>query len=217
MTHMLSTPINTTDFRDVMLDLETLGRAPGCVVLSIGAIAFNLQGLGTSFHQIITVDSCQHVSLGINAETLNWWQRQTPEAQTTLLKAQAPVKRTDPDTALPLEEVLLNFKYYLDAQTGGLEEVRLWGNGAGFDQPILAAAYRAQGWREQPWRFFNERCYRTLKNLHPDLGYKREGTHHNALHDALTQANHAALLLGRQLRQSMADDVVSGLARLVRA
>jgi hypothetical protein len=44
--------------------------------------------------------------------------------------------------------------------------VRIWGNGANFDNPLLACAFEAAGVRPC-YKFFNERCYRTVKNQYP--------------------------------------------------
>jgi len=65
----------------------------------------------------------------------------------------------------------------------------VWGNGADFDLPILAAAYKAAG-GPPPWKPYNGRCYRTLKNLAPSIKLERQGTHHQALDDAVCQAKH---------------------------
>ena len=35
----------------VMCDLETLGRRPGCKLLSIGAVVFGPKGLGAEFYE----------------------------------------------------------------------------------------------------------------------------------------------------------------------
>ncbi len=62
----------------------------------------------------------------------------------------------------------------------------MWGNGADFDNAILAHCYSRLG-RPAPWKFWNSRCYRTLKSFSPVRG-KRIGVHHHALDDAKTQA-----------------------------
>ncbi len=50
---------------------------------------------------------------------------------------------------------------------------------------------------EEPWNFWNNRCYRTLKNLHPKIELVRTGVHHHALADAKTQALHLLEILKR--------------------
>ena len=62
-----------------------------------------------------------------------------------------------------------------------------WCNGASFDFPILATAYRLVK-KPLPWEFWKERDLRTLKGLNPDLRVERDGVHHNALDDARHQA-----------------------------
>jgi exodeoxyribonuclease VIII len=80
----------------------------------------------------------------------------------------------------------------------------MWGNGADFDNVILGASYGAIGQRP-PWKYSNNRCFRTLKNLIPvdaanELWEKHaKGTHHNALDDAVRQA-HIAVDIFKMLR-----------------
>ena len=42
--------------RHAMTDLETLGKAPGCKILSIGAVMFNESGVGRPFYAAINRD-----------------------------------------------------------------------------------------------------------------------------------------------------------------
>jgi hypothetical protein len=66
--------------------------------------------------------------------------------------------------------------------------MRLWGNGASFDNAILAHAYARCG-ATPPWKFWNDRCYRTVAAL-TATPRQQGGTHHNALDDARSQAEH---------------------------
>lgn len=170
--------------RNVMVDLETLGQAPGCIVLSIGAVAFDDQGLGSEFYTVINIDHSVELGLLRNQDTLDWWDKQSPEAQKVLSEAK------DKKKSVTVHEAIKNFNQYLLPFTHG--GVKIWGNGANFDNTILAAMYGAAGLKT-PWPFWNDRCYRTLKNLYKDIKPEaaREGTYHNALDDAITQARHA--------------------------
>jgi DNA polymerase III epsilon subunit-like protein len=40
---------------DVMIDLETLGRRPGCAILSIGAVEFGPAGLGRELYIVLDI------------------------------------------------------------------------------------------------------------------------------------------------------------------
>jgi exodeoxyribonuclease VIII len=85
-----------------------------------------------------------------------------------------------------LPKALAEFSAWYNLNAFGLP---VWGNGATFDNVILSNAYKAAG-LERPWGRFGDRCYRTLKNLHPDVKMHRIGEHHHALADAVTQGLH---------------------------
>lgn len=163
---------------DVMIDLETLDTRPSAVVLSIGACLVNWR-LGEpthDFYRVVDLASAREAGLTESPSTKAWWDRQSAEA-----------KRVFTDPCVSLEQALLDFDSYLEQFDK--KEVRLWGNGSDFDNVILANAYDAIGF-DAPWRFYNNRCYRTAKNLFQDQIKEpfREGTHHNALDDAKHQA-----------------------------
>lgn len=172
---------------DVMVDLETLGTSAGCVVLSIGAIAFypKEQQLGRTFYHVINQLSCAEVGLFADSDTVDWWNKQSLDAREVFYQAQ------DPNTSLRLGDVLTRFETFIKNVEA---DVRIWGNGADFDLPILGKAYLLSN-REIPWKPWNGRCYRTLKNLSPETeAPEREGVHHHALDDAKFQARHALAL-----------------------
>lgn len=166
---------------NVMLDLETLGTAPGCKVISIGAVVFTAAGVSdTERFSAVISRHLQPPLLVEDPETVAWWGRQSAEAQARLFGPSAPVA--------PMAKVLADFATWIPS--GAL----VWGNGADFDQPLLSAAYRACGMR-QPWGNWNGRCYRTLKGLSPAIRMQRQGVHHDALDDAISQARHAVAIL----------------------
>lgn len=169
---------------NVMLDLETLGTAPGCTILSIGAVALGPNPVLSLYVPAISRATCAQAGLKEDDDTLSWWYRQ--EDYTLLERANAP-------DAIALGNALHGFAIYL-ANLCDPKEVRVWGNGADFDLPILAEAYRRCGMRV-PWAPYAGRCYRTLKNLRPDIKLVRVGAYHNAIDDALSQAEHATRLL----------------------
>lgn len=172
-----------------MVDLETLGTRPGCKIVSIGAVVFSPLGLGEEFYSEIKING--QGSLVADPETLAWWEKQDPELQKLLWGRQ----REKPS----LRIALLNFNEWLKSVSPldekGHRQVCLWGNGADFDNPILLFAFHEVTSCKPAWEFWNNRCYRTLKSLVPTMKLVREGTHHNALDDAKSQAFHAIKLL----------------------
>jgi hypothetical protein len=187
---------------DVMIDLETLGKRAGCVVLSIGAVYFDpfaldqskpilgqaVPKLGAEHYEVVRTSTCTAVGLHEDPETVAWWAKQSPEARRVLTQAAKSKGNT------PLKKALRNLNEFLTM--GGKRTVRVWGNGASFDNPILACAYAAAR-VELGWEFWNDRCYRTMKNMVPkgECELVRQGTYHNALDDAKSQAEHAMRLV----------------------
>jgi len=169
---------------NVMLDLECLGVSAGCKLLSIGAVVFGPQGT----HQTPRFDAAvlrhlQPPALVENPDTVNWWAGQSEAARARVFGADNGAK--------PLHVVLADFTGWLYSID---KKALVWGNGADFDLPILGAAYHACG-MAQPWGNWSGRCYRTLKGLRPMVPFVRSGVHHDALHDAISQADHAAQIL----------------------
>ena len=163
----------------VMLDLETWGTKPGCALRSIGAVSFNVDGnsngwIGDEFYRNIDAQSCLDAGLTKEPSTVDWWERQSPEAQAAL--------RINP---LPLLTVVGEFHDWLRFVRGEF----VWSHGGNFDEPIWSAAAHAVG-AKVPWKFWNARCTRTLYHV-ADFDPRtlpRSGTYHNALDDARYQA-----------------------------
>lgn len=189
----------------IMTDLETLGTVPGCVGFSIGAVQFYPDEMyfGKEFYEVIDVDSCTDLFLREEEDTKAWWGKQSDEAKAALHIARS-------GSAMPIVEALENFNGFLRS-CGRATDIRLYGNGADFDNPILRCMYDAAG--VKPYLSGNAswagRCYRTLKNLHELFGSDfaapkadRSGTYHNALDDARTQAMHLMMTV-RLIKQTI--------------
>lgn len=170
----------------VMLDLETMGVASNSVVISIGAVQFipETGELGARFYTALDFeDACRYGVL--SPSTIKWWMSQSNEARGFAMAG------TD-----EVEPVLTDLAEWF----GALPNALVWGNGADFDNVILMNFYESAG-MVQPWGKYNNRCYRTLKSISAktdpgfDIGADpkpiREGTHHNALDDAIFQARMA--------------------------
>lgn len=169
---------------NIMIDLETLGNRPGCIVLSIGAVEFNESGTHGEFYvEISQVTSEQH-GLRADISTLKWWKEQNTDAQQVVIRTGNP----NNEGVHPLRHALTKLQTWMP------QDALVWGNGASFDNIILAECFKACG-IEAPWKFWNDRCYRTLKNLFQEVPFERSGTHHNSLDDARSQAIHASAIL----------------------
>lgn len=164
--------------KNVMVDLETLDTAATAAIVSIGAVFFDPKtgDMGDTFYRAIDVSSVLGHGFSVSGDTLKWWLQQSDEARQVFASGNE------------IGTVLDEFAGFLESQ-GKTDDVKVWGNGAAFDNTILANAYSATK-RATPWRFWNDRCYRTVKALNSAVPFTREGTHHNALDDAISQARH---------------------------
>lgn len=159
----------------VMLDLETLGTRPGCPVLSIGAVVFEpaTGEIGSSFYEVCGLGEQLAAGLVPEAGTLAWWAKQTTGREVF--------------DAVDRASAALAFSRF---QGWFPTDALVWGNGADFDMPILAEAMRKFGYGV-PWKPFNGRCFRTLKNLYAFVPKVAPASAHNALSDARAQAQWA--------------------------
>ncbi|WP_428719112.1 3'-5' exonuclease [Undibacterium curvum] len=170
----------------IMVDLETLGKRAGCAILSIGAVAFSSETntTGETFYCVVNASSCSLYGLHSDIETIVWWNEQSDDARQVIRHA------NDYKTSVSIKYALKQFNEYVSK----FDNPEIWGNGSDFDNAILIAAMAACG-IEPAWKFWNNRCFRTLKNMYPDIKIDRHGAHHNALDDAITQAQHALAIL----------------------
>jgi exodeoxyribonuclease VIII len=170
--------------KDVMLDLETYGVSPGCVVRSIGAVAFDpVTGSvgGEHFYHNITLRSCIEVGLKVEEQTLVWWDEQEEVAKKMLMIDQRK-----------LIDVAEGFNMWWEAQ----EAERVWANGAAFDPVVWEFAVKACG-KKVPWRYNKVMDTRTVSTLHwmlkPDTTITVEDTGrytpHYAVDDCRYQVN----------------------------
>ncbi len=163
--------------KHLMIDLETMSlRADAAIVQLAGVIFDPTTGeLGAEFNEHVTLDEG---SGHIDPSTVRWWLRQGDAARAALEEGQ----RASSSLGTVLEAFA---RWYRESMP-----VAIWSHGATFDIPILAAACERFS-VYVPWDFRSARDTRTLFDL---VGKKleelapREGTHHNALDDAKTQA-----------------------------
>jgi 3' exoribonuclease, RNase T-like len=192
--------------RNIMLDLETLGVFPGAAITSIGAVEFfDNYKLGKSFYMTIDIKDSLRNGFEIEAGALKFWLQQPRQARQHLWD----------DSASLVSMALTSF--YDFVKDGEIPNI--WGDGASFDNVLLDVAYKKIE-MVVPWSYRQDRCYRTLRNLYPDIeidleifptDYKKMGivwpdkfdaipVEHNSFWDAVIQAEHACRLLAHSKR-----------------
>ena len=176
----------------IMLNLETLGTRPGCVITSVGAVAFNTKSILYEFYERVDIKNSAEMGFHMEAPTVMWWMEQKDASRMELTKSGKPIAAVVSAFTDWVEDCAKDEA--LASSDGSLE---VWGNGVGFDNAILAEAYR-KCTRDTPWKFWEDRCYRTLKALHEDTPFVESGVNHNALDDARSQALHLIQILNKR-------------------
>lgn len=173
---------------EIMLDLETMGNNPRAAIIAIGAVSFDIseQRVKGEFYAPVALQSSVDAGLVMDPSTVLWWMQQSDEAR-------AEFKGVDTS----LDAALLAFGTWVaDARSFyNQNDIPMWGNGAAFDNVILRSAYNACQ-MTPPWKYRDDRCYRTVRALHPDVEFGDHGTAHNAKDDAMAQALHLMKMLG---------------------
>jgi hypothetical protein len=176
---------------DVMVDIETLGTAPGCKVLTVGAVAFDATrpfpaSVRVEHGLSLAIDRASSGEFGLleDRRTLEgFWDRQSADVRAAAFDA--------PDR-LELPVALAVISDWFGGLAEDADRIRVWCHGASFDVPILSAAYDACG-MAAPWDFRMLRDTRTVYDLGGVVPDRTSGAHHEALNDALVQARAVCL------------------------
>lgn len=198
--------------KDVSVDSETWGKRPGCDIRSIGAFLFDpldtilqITDENTFYiaceNPLTRLDSAssptplafdfidglnRRYNLYRDPETVMWWHDQSEELQAAF------------DDPVELKSALLLFSEFLysiseDIRDGVIHDVRVWSHGAGFDPPIIEAAYIAC---KLTYPLFY-RSPRDTRTVYDDAGIEDHSAHlkkhnsgplHHALYDSISQA-----------------------------
>lgn len=167
----------------ISIDIETYGRKPNSVILSIGAVQVDFASctVGKGMHVNMDPEECEFYGLEREPETVRWWGNQSAVAR----------ERTfNPETRVGLKAALQQLTDFIYGYAGKGRTYEVYVCGPDFDTAMLCNAYRAVG-LEVPWPFWATRDYRTLRDWFPMVvaPAKNKGAH-DALNDAMYQANH---------------------------
>src|SRR3990167_3580212 len=190
----------------IMLDFETLSLKENAVLLAIGACTFDpaTGEIGAEFYAAIDPRT-QH-GRDISASTVLWWMEQDVRARakiTDAIKAADQVEAGLPDDMdeAARAEVEASAAFSIQNVARGLlvwigtlgDDIEVWSNGAK-DHSWFDSMFEYSGYKN-PLQYGNQRDYRTLKALFPELKREEYGVAHNALDDAIGQAKHACAIM----------------------
>ncbi len=176
----------------LMIDLEMMGQSTQAPIVSIGAVFFDpaTSTLGEKFYSPVSLKSAMHGGGIPDAETILWWMEQSEEARKAIS-----------GSGFPLIVVLHDLKRFVVSNCDP-KHMRVWGNGAGFDNVILRESCKRE-YLEDIWQFRNDRDVRTIVELGREIGFDPkkdmpfEGERHNALADAEHQAKYVSAIWQR--------------------
>lgn len=199
------------DYTDLMIDLETLGTAPGSIFTQIGLCAFRAEpdagNLMESRNIFVDMDSALRHGLKVNGSTLRYWLREKD----------APRLMMADEVGTSLTSALLGLSSWVQGRFGrpehGSSLLRVWGYGPSFDIALLDYAAEITELK-LPWEHGQIRCVRTMKELFPGAHRPDPVIGHVGEDDAIAQA-YWVQNMWREFKQlkEMADDGTPGAAQ----
>lgn len=187
---------------NLMVDLETMGNKPNAPIVAIGAVFFEptTGELGQQFYTAVNLASDMAAGAVPSGDTINWWLMQSSEARAAITT----------DAAITINVAICELSAFVRQHGEDPKYLKVWGNGASFDNVILRSAYERCG-LPPCWNWFNDLDVRTIVNLGRLIGFdpKRDlpfnGDRHNALADAIHQAQYVSAIHQRLLSPHQQD------------
>lgn len=183
----------------IHIDLETLSTRPDAAVISIGAALFlpDATQPHSQLHERIDFsDAMRHGRA--DGDTIAWWFKQSDEARSAALSA-----------PIDLCDALGRLHYWAASWIAHFEQTGqpfdIMANGPAFDCIILHRLFHRVLKHPAPWKYWQERDYRTLRGqlkatlqrLGGDTTEPERIGAHNALMDATHQGRVIAILEAR--------------------
>lgn len=159
-----------------MIDIETLGTEPDCVVLSVGAVKFDPFTANEPHDRTLwrpAVEAQMSANRSVLDSTLEWWAKQPKHIQDEAFNE---------DGRIPLQQFFGELNKYLV----GVDKI--WCQGPQFDMVILEDLFK-QFEHHRNWAFWQIQDCRTIFNMMPiDPRKSIQQDAHSADADAYWQA-----------------------------
>ncbi|MCT7633891.1 3'-5' exonuclease [Aliarcobacter butzleri] len=164
----------------IMIDIETLGTNSNALVVSISAVIFDMSSnaIGDTFE--VGLNEQQQLEKGaiIDQSTVDWWDKQSDEAKTMLNRLQK----------IDVEFALNEFNNWIKNNFSAPSKIKLWGNGATFDNVIVRNLFERHG-IDFIIPYYADKDVRTLAYVAKvnTFSYKFEGVKHYGIDDCMHQ------------------------------
>ncbi|WP_293913146.1 MULTISPECIES: 3'-5' exonuclease [unclassified Sphingobacterium] len=171
--------------KNVMIDIETLGTKPYSVILSIGAIEFDINTgeIKDTFYRVISTRTSHEAGLLTDLDTIKWWLLQNDESRDKLLKGESYL-------ILSLVDLMLF--------VGENKNTCVWSNSPSFDLSLIRNACERTSINVS-WEFWQERDVRTISSLMPSIRKSMifDGITHYAIDDCKHQIKYLVKILNK--------------------
>lgn len=157
----------------LMLDLETLAITEDARILSIGAVFFDFAGIKDKVHIKLSQTEEFDYYVSVSPSTIQWHLKENAETFKALM--------LEGKTTLASALGLLGTHYSL------YYPLFIWANSPSFDLSILRYHYKNLD-IHCPFSYSKDMDYRTLMKLHPECKVFSSLSPHDALEDAVAQA-----------------------------
>ena len=176
---------------NLVIDTKTYGTEPGCVILSIGALQFDVETgeEGAKFYRAIDLKKSLLMGFHQEQKSIDWWKEKSTDAY---ILAHAGTQ--SPTT------VLEAFNRWIDNTFEG-QPFYAYGNSSRFDLGILHEAYRKCG-LVYPIDSYHEKDFRTLYTLNDWTRSVRWTTPFEGLkHDPVCDCRHEARVISTIMKR----------------
>ena len=177
---------------NITFDLETLGDGYNAPIVQIGAVKFNDEGkTDATFLRTINIEKLSRYDFKTDYSTIKWWLNQEDAAIKSVFAV---------EDEQDLRQSLREFQEWV-----GKSSNYVYWTHATFDPPILINNFRKVGLPDFiPFRL--HRDIRTLIYFTGTMETTRKGVHHNALDDAIYQAEYISkgiLKIQKHLKETL--------------
>ena len=186
--------MSTPKYNAVMLDLEFLDTAESAALMQIAIVPMNTEtltyekDLSKCFFLHVDPDDCVQYGMTIGIDTLKWWIKQ----DLTVLQKAFNIDGKEVKNQ-PLEVSLAKVTGFI--LNIGCPDLTVYQRGDK-DAAILSFAYRKAFKKDPPWAWYNVADIRGITKA-VGIDKPNNDKKHDALADALTQAEHLMLSLAK--------------------
>jgi hypothetical protein len=196
--------------KDIMLDIETLGIAPGAPIIQIAAKQFHRTNpdkdwLSLNFECKIDLQSCLDAGItNITAGTLQFWFSQDPDTAYRVLFSDNFGRKTIMEACAGLHGFA---REVAEAESCDTNDLVWWAKGPDFDMGLISDAC-ARFNLGDPWKYSRKRDLRTLQDIAglPDDVLDQLVPPPPEAHDAMVDVEFQIEQVRRCLRQITVED-----------